>query len=102
MPDVHASLVIDAPIAQVWDRIKNFHDFSWAPGIVTSCAAVGDVEGNARGAKRLINDAFLDRLLEYDASAHGYKYSIEEAPSPISPSEVSNFVGHLRLSATGG
>ncbi len=102
MPQVHASLVIDAPVSQVWDRIKDFHDFSWAPGIVTSCIAVGDVAGNEPGAKRFINEAFLDRLIEYDTAGHGYKYAIEDAPSPVSPAEVGNFVGHLRLSAADG
>jgi len=101
MPEVHTSLVIEAPVAQVWDQIKDFHDFSWAPGIVTSCVDVGDSPGNTVGAKRLVNDAILDRLLAYDTDAHGYKYAIEEGPSPISPNEVSNFVGHLRLSAAG-
>ena len=102
MPSVHASVTIDAPIDRVWDKIKDFHDFSWAPGIVTACEDVGETAGNAPGAKRLVNDAFLDRLLEYDAAGHGYKYTIENGPSPISPAEISNFVGHLRLESEDG
>ena len=99
MPGVHAKLMIDAPVEQVWNKIKDFHDFSWAPEIVSSCTAIGDIEGNTPGSKRLINEALVDRLLEYDAGSHGYKYTIEQAPSPVSPDEISNFVGHLRLSA---
>ena len=98
MPDVHAKLVIDAPVGEVWEKIKDFHDFSWAPEIVSSCEAMGEIAGNTPGSKRLINDALVDRLLEYDAGAHGFKYTIEQAPSPVSPEEISNFVGHLRLS----
>ena len=101
MPDVYASLTIDAPVAEVWDKIKNFHDFTWAPGIITSCAPKGDVAGNEPGAKRLINEAFLDRLLAYDPGSHSFKYTIEEAPSPLSPDQISDYVGHLRLSAAG-
>ena len=98
MPDVHTSLVINAPVDQVWNKIKDFHDLAWAPGLVSSCVVVGDVGGNTPGTKRLVNDTILDRLLDYDADEHGYKYAIEEAPSPLSGDEISNFVGHLRLS----
>ena len=35
------SIVINAPIDEVWAKMKDFHDFSWAPNVITKCEAVG-------------------------------------------------------------
>src|SRR5437867_9943512 len=63
MPRVYNSIVINAPIETVWKRIADFHDFSWAPSVITRCENVSDKGGTAVGAKRLLNGRFLDTLI---------------------------------------
>ena len=35
------SVTLNASSDQVWDSIKNFHDMSWATGVITSLEKVG-------------------------------------------------------------
>jgi hypothetical protein len=42
---------ISSPITTVWNTIKDFHDLSWAPGVITSVTKVGNKNGNEIGAK---------------------------------------------------
>ena len=51
MPETNQSIDINAPISDVWSRLDNFHDFSWAPNVITSVDKVGDVNGDKVGAK---------------------------------------------------
>ena len=55
------------------------------------------------GAKRILNDAFHETLVEIDNDKYMLKYSIDDGPSPVSKEEVSNYYGIVKLSsATGG
>ena len=66
MPFTYQSIVINAPIQVVWTRFQNFHDLSWAKNVITSVAKVGEVDGHQVGAKRIINNAFYETLIEID------------------------------------
>lgn len=97
MPQCYQSIVINAPIERVWDTINNFHDFSWAGGVIDRCEAVGDLGGQEIGARRILNGAFHETLLECNATEHRIRYSIDDGPSPVSAQEVKNYVGTLQL-----
>lgn len=97
MPQCYQSIFIAAPIEDVWATVKNFHDFSWATGVIDSCEAVGDIGGTEIGAKRILNGAFHETLLECNAASYRIRYSIDDGPSPVSAQEVKNYVGTLQL-----
>ena len=97
MPCVYNSIIINAPLETVWDRISDFHDFSWAPSIIKKCEKVGNKAGTTVGAKRLLNGVFLDTLIAYSLLDHRITYSIDDAPFPLSPENINNYVGDLHL-----
>lgn len=97
MPKVYNSIIVPASIEQVWLRINNFHDFSWAPSVITSCEKVGEGDGNTVGAKRLLNGVFLDTLIAYSIIEKRIMYSMDEGPTPMSSSEIRDYVGNLHL-----
>ena len=97
MPSTYQSIVVNAPVQKVWDTVKDFHDLSWAPNVIASCEAVGNHSGEDVGAKRVLNGAFKETLVEVDTDAHKVRYSIDDGPSPVSASDVSNYYGTLQL-----
>ncbi|SCY32550.1 Polyketide cyclase / dehydrase and lipid transport [Nitrosospira sp. Nl5] len=97
MPKVYNSIIVPAPIEHVWSRIRDFHDFSWAPSVITSCKKVGEGDGYSVGARRLLNNAFLDTLVAYSTIEKRMMYSMDEGPSPVSSREIHDYVGDLRL-----
>ena len=97
MPKVYNSIIVPAPIEEVWSRIRDFHDFSWAPSLVTSCEKMGDGDGYSVGARRRLNGVFLDTLIAYSAIDRRMMYSLDEGPSPVSSGEIHNYVGNLHL-----
>ncbi len=101
MPSTHQTIVVEQPIQTVWEAIRDFHDMSWTPNVITKLEPVGDKSGTEAGAKRLLNDAFHDTLIELNAGDHRIRYSIDDGPSPISSGEVSNYVGEIQLTAEG-
>ena len=42
MGKYHNSITIPAPASEVRAAFRNFHDMSWAEGVITSCVAVGE------------------------------------------------------------
>ncbi len=98
MPATSQSKVVNAPPADVWRKLRNFHDLSWAPNVITSVDKVGGLEGSAVGAKRVLNKAFHETLVEISEASHSLKYSIDDGPSPVSKEEVSNYYGFIKLS----
>ncbi len=91
------SIVIDAPVGKVWETIKDFHDFSWAPNVITKCEAVGDKSGTEVGAKRIINEGIYETLVGFDENEYRFQYSIDDGPSPISKNDLKNYLADVRL-----
>ncbi len=102
MPSTSQSIVVPAPVAEVWARVSNFHDFSWAPNVITGVEQVGDRAGTEVGARRILNQAFHETLIEIDADQHLLRYSIDDGPSPVSADDVSNYIGQVKLSPASG
>ena len=101
MPETNQSIDIDASISDTWSRFNNFHDLSWAPNVITSVEKVGSTNGTEVGAKRILNNAFHETLVEVNNDAYTLKYSIDDGPSPVSKEEVSNYYGVIKLSPAG-
>lgn len=100
MGTTYQSIVIQLPPESVWQAIRDFHDMSWAPNVITSLDRVSDRQGNEVGAGRVLNGAFHETLQEIDDAGHTFSYSIDEGPSPISSSDVRNYVGRVSVKAT--
>ena len=49
MGQTHQSTLISVAPEDVWNAIRNFHDMSWAPNVITSLERVGDAEGDQEG-----------------------------------------------------
>ena len=98
MGKCYNKIEIKAPINKVWDTVRNFHDMSWAPNVITSVAKVGDRSGNEIGAKRILNDAFHETLTVLDPGNFTFSYSIDDGPGPVASDAVSNYTGVVKLS----
>ncbi len=101
MPETNQSIDINVPISDVWAKLNNFHNFSWAPNVITSVDKVGDIDGGQVGAQRVLNNAFHETLVEIDNNNYSLKYSIDDGPSPVSKNDVSNYFGSINLSTSG-
>jgi len=97
MGKTYQSMVIDAPVEAVWNRLRDFHDLSWARDVVTNVDVVGDKKGDQPGAKRVLNGAVHETLHAHDDDNREFTYSIDEGPSPVSSKEISNYKGHVRV-----
>lgn len=104
MGSTYQSIAIELPPERVWASIRDFHDVSWSPNVITSLEAVGDASGQEVGARRVLNGVFHETLHELDDDALTFAYSIDEGPSPISSAEVCDYVGRVSVKAgpTGG
>ncbi len=91
------SAVINAPCKAVWGTIRNFHDLTWAKGVVTKTDVVGDLKGDQIGAKRILNDAFHETLLSLDEDNHVFSYRIDDGPGPVAKDAVKIYIGTVRL-----
>jgi hypothetical protein len=97
MGKTYQTAVINAPVDQVWDKIRNFHDLSWGSAIVEKCEAVGAKDGDQIGAKRILNDAFHETLVAFSEVDKSFKYSIDDGPAPVSKNDVKDYIGAVRL-----
>ena len=100
MGSTYQSIVINASPQQVWDTIRDFHDASWTPNVVASLETVGEKGGDEIGASRVLNGVFHETLRELDDAGHTFAYSIDEAPSPISSREISDYIGRVAVKAS--
>jgi carbon monoxide dehydrogenase subunit G len=101
MGKCYQKIEIEAPINQVWDTISDFHDLSWAPNVVTSVAKIGDINGNEIGAGRILNDVFYETLTALDSRNFTFSYSIDDGPGPVASDAVNDYVGTVKLTASG-
>ena len=89
---------IDSPISDVWNTISDFHDMTWATGIITNISTVGDKKGTEPGAKRVINDVIHETLINRDPDSFTFSYTIDDRSGPVS-SFVSNYIVVVKLTS---
>lgn len=97
MGQTYQSIVINAPAEKVWSAIRNFHDASWTPNVISKLTVVGDKKGNEIGAARVLNDAFHETLRELDDKGRTFAYSIDDGPPPVSKADVNSYVGRVAV-----
>lgn len=97
MGSTYQSIVINAPVEKVWSEIRNFHDLSWSPNVITEVQLIGDVPGDQVGAIRVLNGAFRETLRELDEEERTFAYTIDDGPPPVSMDDVKNYVGRVRV-----
>ena len=97
MGKTYQTAVINAPVDQVWSKIKNFHDLSWGAAVVEKCEAVGGKPGDQIGARRILNEAFHETLVALSEVDRSFKYSIDDGPAPVSKNDVKDYIGAVRL-----
>ncbi len=95
MGQTKQSITINTPVDRVWKAIRNFHKMNWAPNVIANIEVVGDVPGDQVGAVRVLNAAFRETLLTLDDKERTFSYSIDDGPSPVSKSDVKNYVGRV-------
>lgn len=96
MPTITISSVIDAPVEQVWARIRDFNGLpGWHPRMVESHIedgkAAADI-GCVRNFKVVSGATIREKLLGFSDDDRMVSYSIIETPQPI-----SNHSATLRL-----
>lgn len=89
------SIVIDAPVDEVWEALRRFHDMSWAPNVITSLEPEGDPE--TPGAKRVLNGVFFETLISIDDENRICRYSIDDGPDAVSHDNVTGYVGQIQV-----
>lgn len=91
------SIVVDAPVDAVWSRLRNFHDMSWATGVVEQCEAVGEKSAEEIGAQRKLNGVFHETLLALDDENRVLRYSIDDGPPAVAKDNTSGYVGEVTV-----
>lgn len=88
---------INSDINNVWQTVSDFYDMSWAENIITSLEKVGDKKFNEKGAKRILNNAFHETLIEFEPESYRFTYSIDDGPGPVASDAVENYIGVVQL-----
>lgn len=97
MGSISETIEIQAPVEQVWQAVRYFHNADWAPHVITQCEAVGDRPGDEVGASRIINGMFRQTLLTLDDAGRTFTYSLDKGPAPVSNRDVENYVGRVTV-----
>ena len=101
MSNLTNTIEIQAQVSKVWETIRDFHDMSWAPGVITEVKKVGEKNGSEIGAQRILNDTFHETLIKLDSDGHTFSYTIDDGPDPVSSTSVENYVSTVKLTPTG-
>lgn len=84
---VTKTATVNAPVAKVWDAVKNFDGLNtWHPAVASDQIVEGS--NNQVGAVRLLTlkdgGTIKEKLLGFDPAAHSFKYAILEGVLPVS------------------
>ena len=82
--------VLNSSADSVWSALRDFHDLSWSPNVVTDVKIVGEAGATDVGARRVLNDAFHETLHVLDDEKKYIKYSIDDGPGPTASSNVTD------------
>lgn len=91
------SIVVEAPISEVWQAIRDFHDLEWASGVVTSMTNPGSLPGDRPGARRILNNVFDETLLSLDDANRTFSYRVDDGPGPLARGTVRDYIGRVQL-----
>lgn len=87
-PELHVkkSVTLAAPADKVWDAVKNFNELNtWHPAVASDELVSGT--NNTPGAVRLLTlkggGTIKEKLLEFDATGHRFRYAIVEGVIPV-------------------
>jgi len=97
MGKCYNSVTVNAPGDQVWNAIKDFHEMSWATGVITSVEKDGQIAGDTPGAMRLLNGAFHETLISIDEEGKTFSYSIDDGPEPLAKDSLWSYVGTVKV-----
>lgn len=97
MGKTNQSITINTRPENVWNAIRNFHDMSWAPNVITDVKPVGSKPGNQTGSARILNGVFHETLLELNNKQKTFSYSIDDGPTPLSKDEINNYIGKVTV-----
>jgi len=89
--------VITAPVDEVWKALRNFHDLSWAKGVIDDLEVVGEQGPDQVGAKRVLNGVFHETLLGLDDEGHEVRYSIDDGPGVMAKDKVRGYRGRVQV-----
>ncbi|HZR35620.1 MAG TPA: SRPBCC family protein [Nevskia sp.] len=84
---VSESVVINAPVATVWDRVKSFDGLNnWHPAVAADEIVAGknDQAGAVRQLTLKDGGTIKEKLLEFSDSRHRFRYTILEGVLPVS------------------
>jgi hypothetical protein len=97
MPRTYASSIIDAPVHDVWARIRDFNGLPvWNAGAIArgeiEDGLAGDQVGAIRGLWLPDGTHIRERLLAHSDLERSYTYDFQQ-----SPFDMDNYIGTLRL-----
>jgi len=96
MPRVYVSSVIEAPVARVWEKVRDFNALPrWLPAVRESRIENGepsDRVGCVRDFRLQNGDRLREQLLALSDYEYFCTYSILESPMPL-----TNYIATLRL-----
>jgi len=87
---------VDAPVERVWAALRDFHDLSWAPNVITQVDKIGDKDASEPGASRQLNGAIRETLLEIDDTDRVLRYRIDDGPPPLAAEGLTRYLGTVR------
>ena len=101
MGNCYNTVRIAANPDRVWSTMRDFHDMSWCPNVITGVSVVGSKAGDEPGAGRILNGAFHETLRTLDDEQMTFTYSIDDGPGPVASDAVDNYIGKVKVSADG-
>lgn len=90
------SSVVNAPIDRVWAVLRDFHDLSWASNVVTDVEKIGEKGPTEPGARRRLNQAILETLIEIDDAERFLRYQIDDGPPPLAEDSIGRYHGRVQ------
>lgn len=98
------STIVNARPDTVWALLKDFHDMSWAVGVIETLEPVGPTKGDEPGARRLLNGVIQETLTGVDDVDMTLNYTLDDGPAVLAADQVSNYRATLcvrSVTATG-
>lgn len=93
------SVVLDAPVAEVWAVVGNFSDPSWDPSTKSFSAAANE-KGATRTRVMTSGGEVTEELMKLDPAKHAI--SVRFVSDNVEAVKASNYASHITLKDEGG